>query len=540
MNNKFLQKRQHHFIESPHLLDHGYNAAPSISVPSVSYSHGKQHHHAAGTKRSAGDSGHITNFYKQIKKPPSTNSHSSATTTSLSSNISSFGGPSAAKVSRKSLPTSTATSSSASAVVPQQFQNHYSPSPTPSSSSSLTNQKKRSNVDQTGNQRYDTSLGLLTKKFIELLEQSSEGVIDLNVASVKLNVQKRRIYDITNVLEGIGILEKKSKNNIQWKRGNSTSNLDKVHGMESEQIQLINHENSLDSLIEKIQKHHEKELEINSNYTYITSQDLNSIDFLKDQLIMVVKAPPETKLMVPENDPLNLHLNSESDEIQLFEVQSEDVTHTQAISSSPNSSVEDIKPILYELLTPNRKLQLPPVRPPNSAGGSAQRNLCKAFDEEAAKSSSSATLSDASYSGYGKKPRLLGKKLMQEFDKEPENDHFVDKSTKPPMTQDEMTLLMDSPSKFFYGGSSSMFSSSSNPKSAVHRDVKLFSPQKLSNVESSTIAEPSKSTLMQEMNLSPVFEVSEMDSRFLSLEPLTDYNFLLGNSEGVLDLFDCL
>lgn len=33
-----------------------------------------------------------------------------------------------------------------------------------------------------------------------------------------LNVkQKRRIYDITNVLEGIGLIEKKSKNSIQWR-----------------------------------------------------------------------------------------------------------------------------------------------------------------------------------------------------------------------------------------------------------------------------------------------------------------------------------
>ncbi len=29
--------------------------------------------------------------------------------------------------------------------------------------------------------------------------------------------QKRRIYDITNVLEGIGLIEKKSKNSIQWR-----------------------------------------------------------------------------------------------------------------------------------------------------------------------------------------------------------------------------------------------------------------------------------------------------------------------------------
>ena len=33
----------------------------------------------------------------------------------------------------------------------------------------------------------------------------------------ELGVQKRRIYDITNVLEGIGLIEKCIKNMIKWK-----------------------------------------------------------------------------------------------------------------------------------------------------------------------------------------------------------------------------------------------------------------------------------------------------------------------------------
>ena len=40
-------------------------------------------------------------------------------------------------------------------------------------------------------------------------------------------MQKRRIYDITNVLEGIGLIDKKSKNNIQWK-GNGAEDSDEV------------------------------------------------------------------------------------------------------------------------------------------------------------------------------------------------------------------------------------------------------------------------------------------------------------------------
>jgi hypothetical protein len=59
---------------------------------------------------------------------------------------------------------------------------------------------------------------VLTQKFVQLInEQSMTGAVDLNVAAESLGVQKRRIYDITNVLEGIGLIEKKSKNHIQWK-----------------------------------------------------------------------------------------------------------------------------------------------------------------------------------------------------------------------------------------------------------------------------------------------------------------------------------
>lgn len=85
-----------------------------------------------------------------------------------------------------------------------------------------------------GNQvRYDSSLGQLTKKFTNLIQASISGALDLNDAAVQLGVQKRRIYDITNVLEGVGLIEKRSKNVIAW-RGNSSSSTSTTVGTTSD------------------------------------------------------------------------------------------------------------------------------------------------------------------------------------------------------------------------------------------------------------------------------------------------------------------
>jgi len=61
----------------------------------------------------------------------------------------------------------------------------------------------------------ENSLSVLTEKFINLLKNSKKKSINLNNAVKILGVQKRRIYDITNVLEGIGYIEKNGKN-LVW------------------------------------------------------------------------------------------------------------------------------------------------------------------------------------------------------------------------------------------------------------------------------------------------------------------------------------
>lgn len=49
-----------------------------------------------------------------------------------------------------------------------------------------------------------------------LLKKAPNGVLDLNEVATTLGVRKRRVYDITNVLDGIDLIQKRSKNLIQW------------------------------------------------------------------------------------------------------------------------------------------------------------------------------------------------------------------------------------------------------------------------------------------------------------------------------------
>jgi len=91
------------------------------------------------------------------------------------------------------------------------------PKQSDSSSTCADGKKGRPGPSPGSMSRYDSSLGLLTRKFTNLIQASISGAIDLNEAAAQLSVQKRRIYDITNVLEGVGLIEKKSKNVIAWK-----------------------------------------------------------------------------------------------------------------------------------------------------------------------------------------------------------------------------------------------------------------------------------------------------------------------------------
>lgn len=170
----------------------------------------------------------------------------------------------------------------------------------------------------------NSMLSKLAQGSIWLLNSSLYQVLNLNTASTMLNVQKRRIYDITNVLEGVGLLNKTSKNNIKWNGGSLESCLDNSNvnslslangsklgsknDLERENALLDEKEKALDDAIKKLTNELQKASEDSRNrqFLHVTYKDMRCIKEFSDQTVIAIKAPLETKLEVSDPSEVNL------------------------------------------------------------------------------------------------------------------------------------------------------------------------------------------------------------------------------------------
>ncbi|VFQ63212.1 unnamed protein product [Cuscuta campestris] len=204
-----------------------------------------------------------------------------------------------------------------------------------------------------GTCRYDNSLGLLAKKFIHLIQGAEDGTLDLNRCADILEVQKRRIYDITNVLEGVGLIEKTQKNHMRWK-GFETSESrelhEKIFNLKVEVEHLCTEDQRLDHCIrEKLEQLRVLESDLNCQKNlFLTQDDIMNLPCFRDQTIIAVKAPHASSVKVPDpceqdgvvfpekhyrlivrstTGPIDLYLLSKKDG------QHEDVTVKHAVSS---------------------------------------------------------------------------------------------------------------------------------------------------------------------------------------------------------------
>ncbi|XP_067331668.1 transcription factor E2F5 [Channa argus] len=233
--------------------------------------------------------------------------------------------------------------------------------------------------------RHEKSLGLLTMKFVSLLQEAKDGVLDLKVAADSLAVkQKRRIYDITNVLEGVGLIEKKNKNIIQWRgenRGSQTLEvLEQVNILKAQIAELEAQEKELDSQrawLEENIKHLNQD-PITNTYKFVTHEDICSA-FSGDTLLAVV-APAGTRLEVPLPEmglsgqkKYQVNLRSHSAPIQVLLINRDSDSKIPIVFAVPPT--DDICPMLTPPSTP-ASLQRFPLSMSVSSASNTTSSYC--------------------------------------------------------------------------------------------------------------------------------------------------------------------
>ncbi|XP_076358115.1 transcription factor E2F5-like isoform X1 [Tachypleus tridentatus] len=377
--------------------------------------------------------------------------------------------------------------------------------------------------------RHEKSLGLLTTKFVSLLQEAKDGVLDLKVAADTLAVrQKRRIYDITNVLEGIGLIEKKSKNSIQWKGAGPGCNTREI----SERLVTLKEElNLLAHTEEELDLHHSwvqqsirniTEDPTNFQLAYVSHEDI--CNCFEGDTLLAIQAPSGTQLEVPlpeehgtQKKKYQIHLKSASGPINVL------LVNKESASSSP---------II---------VQVPPFceDPPDA---SSNTNVEDSSLMISALSQEQVTLPPRASTRQTRQQQTSVPKPAAETTEEPME---VQTTPLPPITRMATRQSPRKSNRQLAGASSEKMGSletlQKNAEVSVKKEASTSSGSMEKDVKEITddFLDPSKATIDEDF-LDELIS-SEMFSPLLRLSPPPsdrDYCFNLCDSEGVCDLFD--
>ncbi|KAI9145590.1 E2F/DP family winged-helix DNA-binding domain-containing protein [Paraphysoderma sedebokerense] len=181
------------------------------------------------------------------------------------------------------------------------------------------------------------SLHNLTRRFVNLLESSPTALVDLNKAVETLDVPKRRIYDITNVLEGIGLISKTEKTGfIKWRgerRALSTSSTSKKNDSTAELKQKIKKTKQSLQALRKERKGIDQAIndlwnnDESRNLSYVKFDDVLGLSSFQNKLVLCLKAPTGgARLEIPQANSENekakhrIRILSENGKVNIFPI----------------------------------------------------------------------------------------------------------------------------------------------------------------------------------------------------------------------------
>lgn len=164
------------------------------------------------------------------------------------------------------------------------------------------------------------SLASLTQSFIELLKASPGQPIEISTVETKLKANKRRLYDVINVLCGVGLIERCGKSQLLW-----TNHVTESYTPISKNV-LLQEEKEIDEMTAIVDQALEAlpNTEEFKQNAWLSPEDIELLDPQRTLSLFALHGPPSMTIQIFEDDEEEgnhrMVCQSADGKIQFFEI----------------------------------------------------------------------------------------------------------------------------------------------------------------------------------------------------------------------------
>ena len=138
----------------------------------------------------------------------------------------------------------------------------------------------------------------LTQDFLNVLTSSEGKEVDLSQLENDLGVSKRRLYDVTNVLAGIGIIERSGKAKVKWiGSGNDEQNEQLMSQIKEKEKEVDEMLSFVDNQLEQIYSSPEMQ-----QYGWVTKDDILTLSQKMNVSMFSLIGPSDLTILYPDDD----------------------------------------------------------------------------------------------------------------------------------------------------------------------------------------------------------------------------------------------
>ncbi|KAM4713408.1 transcription factor E2F1-like isoform 1-T1 [Anableps anableps] len=194
--------------------------------------------------------------------------------------------------------------------------------------------------------REGTPLSRLTRGFLQLLMADPDASVDAKEAATKLQTHTHRVHAVVDVLQGIGLVQRDSDERVRWIGSSPIFSF--LWRDTLKFLTMLQGLKEMEEEVDRLFKSCAQQLfdltedEENSSLAYVRCDDICRLGDLQQQTAIVIKSPPETKLIIPppEEDGIQMQLKSENGPILALTCEVGTLTSEPTNSSRVFSALE--------------------------------------------------------------------------------------------------------------------------------------------------------------------------------------------------------